>query len=159
MWLAGIPVADKAVLQLAGSLREAELVDTAERLERAYDREARIVALDVPDREEILRVLEECPDELLELRATLLQERVWREAEGLKPARTGRSSMDGRFAYPGVRVWLVVDRDRAGLVRHLPRQGWGARALARSGTEPRLLLVVGAAEVADAQPIASRSRR
>ena len=68
MWLAGIPVADRAVLQLAASLREAELIDTAERLEHAYDREARIVALDVTDREAILRVLEECPEELLELR-------------------------------------------------------------------------------------------
>ena len=64
MWLAGIPVADRAVLQLAAGLREAELVDTAERLERAYDREARIVALDVPDREAILRVLEERPEKL-----------------------------------------------------------------------------------------------
>ncbi len=79
----GIPVADKAVLRLAASLREAELIDTAERLERAYDREARIVALDATDREAILRVLEDCPDELLELRATLLQEQVWREREGL----------------------------------------------------------------------------
>ena len=60
MWLAGIPVADKAVLHLAASLREAELIFTAERLERAYDREARIVALDIPDREAILRVLEDC---------------------------------------------------------------------------------------------------
>ena len=59
MWLAGIPVADKAVLQLAASLREAELVETAEILEGAYDREARIVALDIPDREAILRVLED----------------------------------------------------------------------------------------------------
>ena len=82
MWLAGIPVADRAVLQLAASLREAELVDTAERLERAYDREARIVALDIPDREAILRVLEDCPEELAELRATLLQEHVWRQREG-----------------------------------------------------------------------------
>ena len=55
----------------------------AERLERAYDREARIVALDMPDREAILRVLEECPEGLLELRATLLQERVWLQREGL----------------------------------------------------------------------------
>ena len=61
MWLAGIPVADKTVLRLAASLREAELVDTAEILERAYDREAKIVALDIPAREAILRVLEECP--------------------------------------------------------------------------------------------------
>ena len=59
------------------------LVDTAELLERAYDREARIVALDIPDREAILRVLEDCPEELLELRATLLQEHVWRQREGL----------------------------------------------------------------------------
>ena len=44
MWLAGIPVADSAVLPLAASLREAELIATAELLERAYDREARIVA-------------------------------------------------------------------------------------------------------------------
>ena len=83
MWLAGIPVADRAVLRLVASLREAELIDTAERLEHAYDREARIVALDIPDREAILRVLEDCPDELLELRATLLQEHVWRKREGL----------------------------------------------------------------------------
>ena len=61
MQLAGIPVTDKAVLQLAASLREAELVDTAARLERAYDREARIVALDIPDREAIVRMLEDCP--------------------------------------------------------------------------------------------------
>jgi hypothetical protein len=80
---AGIPVADSAVLRLAASLREAELVDTAELLEGAYDREARIVALDIPDREAILRVLEECPEEMLELRATLLHEHVWRHREGL----------------------------------------------------------------------------
>ncbi len=41
------------------------------------------MALDIPDREAILRVLEECPDELLELRATLLKEHVWRKREGL----------------------------------------------------------------------------
>ena len=81
--LAGIPVADRAVLHLAASLREAEFVGTAVRLERAYDREARIVALDIPDREAILRVLEDCPEELAELRATLLQEHVWRQREGL----------------------------------------------------------------------------
>ena len=48
----------QAVLQLAASLREIKLVDTAERLERAYEREARIVALDITDREAIPPVLE-----------------------------------------------------------------------------------------------------
>jgi hypothetical protein len=85
MWLAGIPVADKTVLWLAASLREAELVDTAERLERADDREARIDALDALDREAILRVLEECPEGLVELRATLLQERVWLRRAARRP--------------------------------------------------------------------------
>jgi hypothetical protein len=33
--------------------------------------------------EAILRVLEDCPEELAELRATLLQEYVWRRREGL----------------------------------------------------------------------------
>ena len=83
MWLAGIPVDHRAVLHLAASLREPELVDTTERLERAYDREARIAALDVPDREAILRALDDSPEELLELRATLLQEHGWRKREGL----------------------------------------------------------------------------
>ena len=47
----------QAVHHRAASLSEAEHVDTAERLERAYDRKARIVALDIPDREAILRKL------------------------------------------------------------------------------------------------------
>ena len=59
-----------------------ELVDRAERLERAYDSEAPIVALDIPDREAILRVLEDCLEELLDLPATLLQEHVLRKGEG-----------------------------------------------------------------------------
>ena len=45
--------------------------------------EARIVALDIPDRDAILRVLEDCPEELAELRAMLLQEHVWRRREWL----------------------------------------------------------------------------
>ena len=101
MWLAGIPVDDRAILRLAASLREAELIDTAERLERAYDREARIVALKVTDREAILRVLEECPEEMLELRATLLQEHVWRQAEGLHPARTRSQVLEVKAWRPG----------------------------------------------------------
>ena len=40
-------------------LRDTELVDTAERFEGAYDRQARIVALEVSAREGILRALED----------------------------------------------------------------------------------------------------
>ena len=52
------------------------------------------MALDVPDREAILRVLEECTDELLGLRATLLQEHVWPQREGL--ARLLQRGSEGR---------------------------------------------------------------
>ena len=84
MWLAGIPVADKAVLWLAARPVKPSLVDTAERLARAYDREARIVALDVPDREAILPVLPECSERLLELRgARCCRSAWWLQREGL----------------------------------------------------------------------------
>ncbi len=69
--------------RVAASLRKATLLDTADRFERARDRETRFVALDVRDRDAILRVLAECPEELLELRATLLQEHVGRQHKGL----------------------------------------------------------------------------
>lgn len=78
MYLAGIPVPDRLVLELARRLRDAGFDDTAEVLEGAYDREARIVALDIGDREAILRTLEDPPAGLEELRATLLQEHVAR---------------------------------------------------------------------------------
>ena len=73
----------RLVLELARRLREAELVDTAERFEGAYDRQARIVALEVSDRVGILRALEDPPAGLEELRAVMLHEHVGRQREGL----------------------------------------------------------------------------
>ena len=77
VWLAGIPVADKAV-QLAASLREAELVATAERLEPPRTAKLGSSRSTFATGEAILRVLEDCLDELLERRATLLREHVCR---------------------------------------------------------------------------------
>ena len=82
MMLAGIPVDDRLVLDLAGRLRDAGFDDTALRLENAYDRETRVLALTISDREAIVRVLEDCPDELAELRG-VLREHEWRRREGL----------------------------------------------------------------------------
>ena len=81
--LAGIPVDDRLVLELARRSRDAELIDTAETLEDAYYAERRVVALTVPDREAIVRVLHDPPDELAELRGVLLREHEWRLREGL----------------------------------------------------------------------------
>ena len=53
-------------------------------LEKALKRETVIVALTVPDREMILRALDDPQtDALAELRATLLLEHEWRVREGL----------------------------------------------------------------------------
>jgi hypothetical protein len=83
VFLAGIPVADPLVLELARQLRDAGFDNTAERIESARDRDARIVALEITDRNNLLEVLVDCPDGLGELRATLLKEKVWREREGI----------------------------------------------------------------------------
>jgi hypothetical protein len=74
MMLASIPVDDRLVLELAQRLRDAEFIDTAEVLEDAYHAERRVVALTIADREAVLRVLEEAPEGLPELRGVLLRE-------------------------------------------------------------------------------------
>jgi hypothetical protein len=83
VFLAGIPIDDRHILGLAGRLRGAGLADTAERLENAYGRETRVLALSMVDREAILRCVEDGPAEFAELRAILVQEHEWRHREGL----------------------------------------------------------------------------
>ena len=81
MMLAGIPVRDELVLELA------RLVDDdpelATRLEDRYGRDVKVLALDIPERETIIQALDDPPAGLEELRATLLQEHTWRQREGL----------------------------------------------------------------------------
>ena len=83
MTLAGIPVADRYVLELAGRLDDAGYDHTAERLETAQERQTKILGLSIDDREVILTVLVDPPQQLCELRAVLLQEHEWRQREGL----------------------------------------------------------------------------
>jgi hypothetical protein len=81
--LAGLPVDDRLVLELARRLHDAGFDDEAATLEDAYDAERAVVALTIAEREAILRVLEDCPEELAELRGVLLREHEWRMREGL----------------------------------------------------------------------------
>ena len=83
MVLAGIPMRDPDVFELACLLRGAGFDDTAERLEDAYDVECKVSALTIPDREAILRVLDDPPDSLGELHGVPLREHEWRVREGL----------------------------------------------------------------------------
>ena len=81
--LAGVPVPDKDVLELARLLREPDFDDVAEKLETAYDRQTIVLALTISDREAILRALDDPPDSLAELRGVLLVEHEGRVREGL----------------------------------------------------------------------------
>jgi len=80
VFLAGIPIRDEAVLELARLVDDAGL---AERLETAYSNGIRILALEIKDRETILVALEEPPEELAELRGVLLRELAWLREEGI----------------------------------------------------------------------------
>ena len=84
MMLAGVPVAEAAVLEPARLERGAGFDDTAERLEDAWQLETKILALTVDEREEILRALDGAPDGLAELRGALARDREWRVSHGLR---------------------------------------------------------------------------
>jgi hypothetical protein len=81
--LAGIPVRDQDVLALSQLPRDAGFDETAEKLENGYDRETKVLALTITDREVILRALDDPPDSLAEFRGVLLREHEWRVREGL----------------------------------------------------------------------------
>jgi hypothetical protein len=78
VFLAGLQVPDRLVLELARCLRGQGLVESAETLEDAYDNQREFVPLTSSDREAILRALEECPYGLAELHGVLTLEHAWR---------------------------------------------------------------------------------
>jgi hypothetical protein len=52
VFLAGVPVSDRTVLELARHLSEARFDETADKLEKAWSRETRVLALEVDERED-----------------------------------------------------------------------------------------------------------
>ena len=83
MVLAGVPVADANVLELARLVRDAGFDETAGRLEDAWKLEVKVLALTIPEREAILRALDDPPAGLAELRGVLVREHEWRLGHGL----------------------------------------------------------------------------
>jgi hypothetical protein len=83
MMRAGTPVPDSDVLKLAGMLRDSGFDDVTERLEDAYDLEVKVLALTIPEREAIIRTLDDPPETLADLRGVLLREHEWPVREGL----------------------------------------------------------------------------
>jgi hypothetical protein len=80
VFLAGIPVPDRDVLELARLVDDDAL---ATRLEDCYGRGVKILGLEIDERELIIRALDDPPVGLEELRATLVAEHVGRLRDGL----------------------------------------------------------------------------
>jgi len=82
--VAGYPIPESDLLDLAMMLRRGDYADTADTLEGAVAARLPDVALSIPDRLAILLVLENAHDGALnQLRAVLLQEHVGRVRDGL----------------------------------------------------------------------------
>jgi len=94
MFLAGLPVRDADVLDLAGLLHDAGFGDTAETLVVALEAEHALVALSIQDRKAILRALDDPPDSLTDLHDVLLGEHAWRQLVGLVPGEVDWDSAD-----------------------------------------------------------------
>ncbi len=81
--LAGVPVRDDLVVELANRLDRAGRPETADKLQTALTDRRKLVALKIPERDAILKVIEDPPTGLEELRDVLLAQQVWRRREGL----------------------------------------------------------------------------
>ena len=82
--LAGVPMRNQDVLDLARLLRDARLDETADALIVALEAGQALIALSVQDREGVLRALgDPQTNSLAELRGVLLREHEWRVREGL----------------------------------------------------------------------------
>jgi hypothetical protein len=80
IYLAGIPIRDEAILELARLVDDPNL---AGKLEDAYRRDVKILALEITERETILAALDDPPADLTELRGVLLRELAWLRREGI----------------------------------------------------------------------------
>jgi hypothetical protein len=80
--LAGVPVREENVADLARLLFAAGFEDTGDALLVALDAEQDLVALSVADREAILFVLDDPPHGLAELRGVLLAQHEGRLRDG-----------------------------------------------------------------------------
>lgn len=83
--LAGLPIPATATAELASMVRATGADELADRLERALDDEVKLLGLTIDERAIIINALDDPPEGLAELRAVLLGEHQWRQAQGLDP--------------------------------------------------------------------------
>ena len=83
--VAGLPVPNDSVHELAALVRAIGADDLADRLDRALADGVALLALTIDERAVILAALQDPAEGLAELRAVLLNEHQWRQREGLDP--------------------------------------------------------------------------
>lgn len=83
MILAGIPVAERYIVDLTGRLRDAGFDDTAARLEAAQERQTRLLALSIAERTRSSPCSSTARTASQSSAPMLIQEAVWRDREGL----------------------------------------------------------------------------
>ncbi len=81
MMLAGLPVPNDAVQELAGILWDAGATELADRLKLALEHDVKLLALTLDERALMLSALEDPPEALAELRAVLLADHQWRRVK------------------------------------------------------------------------------
>jgi len=76
MIIAGTRLTETEVATLAGKLRAAAASECADRVEHAYRDGERLFSLSTDERAVFYDALDECPDELLPLRANLQEQQL-----------------------------------------------------------------------------------
>lgn len=129
MFLAGVPVRDELVLELARMVDDEAL---AEKLEDAYRREVKVMALDVPERETILRALEDPPAGLEDLRAVPLHlpSTTAPTQPSPSPSRGSRDARSPSSTRAGHRRLRVSTRSAASASHGRGKSGHGRRQAA-----------------------------
>jgi hypothetical protein len=97
--LAGVPIREEDVLEIAWVLRDGGFEELALRLEDAVRLETKVLALTIPEWEMILRMLDDPPTAALaELRGVLVREHEWSVREGSSSADSSIRAGDVRTA-------------------------------------------------------------
>jgi hypothetical protein len=81
--LAGVPMSDDNVFEIARLLRVANFAEVARKLEKGMTLGTKVLGLSIGDRESVLQALDDPPDELAAFRGVLLGEHKGRKKSGL----------------------------------------------------------------------------